>query len=234
MAKALGRRGHRLDGSSVYRMPLDLARNEMLLVFLSTTADYNLLLDDDVQITPEEGILDMLALMQAPGVEVVSAPCRLRDHAHGGAQDWSPFNIRPCLDGMFDFGEKKVVKCESTGLGAVLLSRKAAQALYDAEGAKYVSRLKPGFKAAPVFASQVVSAKEIDPSIPDDQIGVYLLDDMVFSRKLRALGFDIYALLDVQTKHDGMVGCFRTAMEGGGTVVAVPSASLLGADGRPL
>ncbi len=197
-----------LHGSSIFRMPLDLARNELACVALSTTCDLHLLLDDDVQVEPE-WIPRMMAAIDA-GADIISAPCRLRDHAHGGAQDWSPFNVIPCGE-VLTKGGLRLLECSQTGLGAVMVHRRVLEALTEL-GTRYASRLMPNLKAADIFTSRVAMASELQEGAPPD-LGVYILDDVVFSVKARAAGFRIYAAIDVPTVHDGMRGCFSEELE---------------------
>lgn len=226
--------GHRLHGASVYRMPLDLARNEMVTVYLSTTADMNLLLDDDVQLVDPRALLRMMKLV-AEGADIVSAPCRLRDHSHGGAQEAQLFNIRPMAAPVEMSGER-VVECEQTGLGAVLVPRRTIEKLFDLEPKKAASKILPGKAMAPIFTSQVEPASSLVEGAPED-LNVYILDDVVFSLKARKAGLKIIAPIDLTTCHDGMVGNFGAELERHAQRQAVAKAKgsgLVGADGRPV
>ena len=198
-----------LAGGSTYRMPLDLARNEMAMAYLTTSCDCAILLDDDVQIVPPEWIVKMLDALD-DGCDIVSAPCRLRDFSHGGAQDWSPFNIRPNGE-MVTKGGLRLLPCEQTGLGAVLVSRRVIETLYEAD-VKYAARLMEGRESAAIFTSQVVPATDLLEGAPPE-LRVYILDDVVFSLKARRAGFTIYGAIDVPTVHDGMAGCFSAELE---------------------
>ena len=73
--------GHRLHGSSTLHVMADLARSELATVFLSTTCDIALLLDDDCQVSPT-WIPKMVAALDA-GCDILSAPCLLRNHGGG-------------------------------------------------------------------------------------------------------------------------------------------------------
>jgi hypothetical protein len=230
MRTELERAGHRLHGSSVYRMPLDLARNEMATIFLTTTCDLNLLLDDDCQVD-RDWIVKMMGAMDE-GCDILSAPCRMRDHSHGGAQDWSPFNVRP-IGEITEVGDLRVDICEWTGLGAVLVKRKVIETLYAAD-AKYGSRLMPGNLSAAIFNSRVAPAKELLADAPEE-LNVHMLDDVVFSLKARKAGFKIHAALDVPTVHDGMVGCFGAELDKLENARRLPAGpKLVGPDGRPV
>jgi hypothetical protein len=232
MAKKLPKDGIEVHGASPYRMPLDLVRNELATAFLSTTCDLNLLQDDDVQVDVA-WLPKMVAALDA-GAEIISAPCRLRDHAHGGAQADIAFNVKP-IAGPFTIGGLRVYECDLTGLGAVLVTRKVVEALYAAEPEKYAGRLQPGSKSAPIFKSEVVAANVLVEEA--DSTLIYALDDMVFSRKVRALGFKIHAAIDVPTVHEGMAGIFAEEMVRRMRAAAPPrppAPMFLGADGKPM
>jgi len=230
--------GHRLHGSSVYRMPLDLARNELAAVFLSTTCDLCLMLDDDVQLEPETGLLTMVTAADA-GADIVTAPCRLRDHAHGGATSLSLFNIWPTSE-VVEKGDVKLLECDRTGLGAVLVKRAVLETLMTAS-TRYASRLLPApAKSGDIFTSQVVAASALMQDVPED-LGVYCLDDVIFSLKARKAGLQIYAAIEVATVHDGMRGCFAEELTALDRATAAQAdrekkrvAKLLDKDGKPL
>lgn len=234
MRTELEKSGHSLSGGSVYRMPLDLARNELATVFLSTTCDLNLLLDDDVQIDPG-GLLKMVTAIDG-GCDIVSAPCRLRDHAHGGAQAEHAFNVRPIgrhsLMGDVGGVQTLVDECEMTGLGAVLVKRHVLEKLFGGS-LKYASRLMPDRQSSAIFTSEVSDATALLAGAPAD-LRVYILDDVVFSMKALKLGFKIHAALGVGTTHDGMHGNFWEEAQRLQKAQAVASSRLVGADGRKL
>jgi hypothetical protein len=220
--------GHRLHGSGVYRMPLDLARNEMATVFLSTTCGLNLLLDDDVQLPVAEWVVQMMIALECDGCDIVSAPCRMRSEGN-------LFNIVPTT-APFMLGGLRVVECAWTGLGAVMLKRSALEKLFEVEPEKYRSHLMPERTSAAIFRSRVEGAKQFFIEAPDD-LNLYLLDDRVFSMKAHAAGLKIHAAIDVPTVHDGMAGCFSEELEKlerSRAREAAATRSLVGADGRPL
>lgn len=240
---ALERAGHLLHGSSLTRMPLDLARNEMATVYLSTTCDLNMLLDDDVQVEP----LDILKMMEAMdnGCDIVSAPCRMR-----GA---GLFNIIP-IGPMLMQGTVRVVECAWTGLGAVMVKRGVFEKLLsdalqrDAGGSPpgreletYRSVVLPGKTSVALFKSRIDPAQRFSPAAPDGD-NVYSLDDKAFSLRAIEAGFRIHAAIDAHTCHDGMSGCFSEATEElqrqqaaeRSAVRQPPRKALLGPDGRPL
>lgn len=230
----LEKSGHRLHGSSVYRMPLDLARNELATVFLSTPCGMNLLLDDDVQIAAES-LVPMMRAVEA-GADIVSAPCRLRDHSHGGAIGGVVYNVIPKAGaGIVEKGGLRLLECNQTGLGAVLVSRKVMEALAASTASPaYASRLMPGRSSAAIFTSEVEEASALQEGAPPD-LFVYILDDMVFSRKVRSLGFSIYAAVDVPTVHDGMPGSFGAELERlRKEAEPAPRTRLVRADGKPV
>lgn len=238
---ALEAAGHRLAGGSVYRMPLDLARNEMATVYLSTTCDLAMLLDDDVQVEPA----DVLKMMEAidGGCSIVTAPCRMRSDGH-------LFNIIPLTEPELK-GHTRVVECAWTGLGAVLIAREVFEKLLadalqrDASGSPpgreaetYRSTVMPGKTSAAIFKSRIDPATRFFLESPPNE-NIYSLDDKAFSLRALEAGFKIHAAIDVHTCHDGMRGCFSEAIEELSRVQAaarrdVPRKALLGPDGRPL
>lgn len=233
MRTELEKDGHRLHGSSVYRMPLDLARNELATLFLSTTADVNLLLDDDVQIDPPSWVVQMMAAIDG-GCDIVSAPCRMRS-------DGNLFNIVP-LGMPTEIGGVRVVECAWTGLGAVMVQRRVFEKLV-AEALpseRYRSHMKPELTSAAIFRSRVEPARQFFVEAPED-LNLYLLDDRAFSLRCHAAGFKIHAAIDVPTVHDGMSGCFSAeleklerARERAGSDKRAKPVSLVGPDGRPV
>lgn len=234
MRTELEKHGIYIGGSSVYRMPLGLARNELAGVFLSTSADLNYLLDDDVQVDVV-WLPKMVSAVASGEIDILSAPCLLRDHSHGGAQDAKLFNIRPC-GGLEEKGGLRVLECEQTGLGAVLVSRKVIQSLFDAD-VKYASRMLPGRPAAAIFRDDVVKASDLMPGAPPD-LSVYALDDVIFSMKVRKLGYRIFACPFISTVHDGMAGCFADEVEklerAQARAASEKAKPLLGPDGKEL
>lgn len=233
MRTALEEAGHQLHGASVYRMPLDLARSELATVFLSTTCDVNLLLDDDVQIDARW----IVRLVEAvgSGCDVLSVPCRLRDHSHGGTHEMTGlFNVRPVGMPVDRYG-LRLLECESTGLGAVLVQRKVMERLFEVDK-KYLSRLMPGRDSAAIFMSSVEPARSLVAAAPPDA-NVLMLDDMIFSLKLRKENFLIHAAFEASSTHDGMAGCFADEMEKIDRArqrAASREKPLLGPDGKPV
>jgi hypothetical protein len=237
--------GHRLHGSSLYRMPLDSARNELAAIFLSTTCDLNLLLDDDVQLTPGTGLLTMIEAIDAGGCDIVSAPCRMRSEGN-------LFNIIP-ITAPEVHGGVRVVECAWTGLGAVLLHRRVFEKLYaeaqekDAKPAcaacghkdlqTYRSVVLPERTAAALFQSRVEPARRLFSEAPEKD-NVYLLDDRAFSMRAIEAGFKVHGAIDVRTVHDGLVGCFSEELEkfdrARAREAATQKPGLLGADGQRL
>lgn len=206
MRTALENAGHRLHGGSMYRTPLDLARNELVTQFLSTTCDMTLLLDDDVQLASPGDILRMMACVEA-GAAIVSAPCRMRSVGE-------LFNIIPITE-PFELGGLRVTECAWTGLGAVLVHRRVFEKLKEELTSKnevYRSTSLSGHTSAAIFRSMMVPARRLFVEAPaDDQ--EYLLDDRAFSLRALDAGFRIHAAIDVATRHDGRDGCFGDELE---------------------
>ena len=207
MRTELEKAGHLLHGGSMYRTPLDLARNELVTQFLSTTCDLTLLLDDDVQLPPDgKSLLEMIRCIEG-GAAIVSAPCRMR--SEGGL-----FNIIPITE-PFELGSVRVVECAWTGLGAVLVHRRVLEKLTEdliAAGEGYRSTSCTGRTSAAIFRSIMVPARRLFVEAPaEDQ--EYLLDDRAFSIRCLDAGFRIHAAIDIATRHDGRDGCFSQELE---------------------
>lgn len=209
----LEKRGHRLHLGHVYRMPLDLARNELVTAFLSTACDLNLWLDDDCQIEPAhvEYLFDAIE----GGCDIVSAPCRMRGENN-------LFNIVP-IGEVSSMGRARVVECAWTGFGAVMVRRAVWEKMHAgaverdkmrnrSEPECYLSTLMPPRISAGFFKSMVVPARRFDLGAPED-MNIYLLDDRAFSARAHDAGFKIHAAIDVATAHDGMRGCFAEELE---------------------
>jgi len=236
MRTALEAAGHLRDGGSVYRMPLDVARNELhMLYMLKASCDQALLMDDDVQIVPPAWIVKMVEAVATGEVDVISAPCRMRHHGGEGAAGL--FNILPMAGDTVHVGDLRLLELVWTGLGAVLCSKRVMKALYESNE-KYASSLlgDQGIKTAAIYGSQVVPGRTYQADCPEE-LNVYVLDDKVFSLKVRALGFKIHAAIDVPTVHAGMHGCFAEDLEALSRAremqANAKAPSLLGPDGRP-
>ncbi len=228
MRTELEKVGDRLHGSSTWRMPLDLARNEGATVYLSTTCDINLLIDDDCQ-AQAEWLPKMVAALDA-GCDIVSAPCRMRSEGN-------LFNIIPLTEPE-EIGGLRVVECAWTGLGVVLVKRRVLEKLSaDPDEEHYRSVLMPQRTSAAIFKSRVVPAQKFFVEAPAD-LSVYVLDDRVFSLKAIAAGFKIHAAIDVPTVHDGMTGCFSEELEKISRLQAQAARAarpgIVGVDGRPV
>jgi hypothetical protein len=192
------KRVSRMHGSSIYRCPLDLARNEGVTIFLSTTADINQCQDDDVQIAAE-WLPKMIAALETDEVDILTAPCRMRSEKN-------LFNIIPLTDPVMVAG-LNVVECAWTGFGCVLIKRKVLETLFEREPDKYRSTHMPKKTSAAIFRSGVLPAQRFFIEAPAD-VNNYVLDDRIFSVKALEAGFKIHAAIDVPTIHDGMHGCF--------------------------
>jgi len=239
----LEKAGHYRHGASLYRMPLDLARNELATIFLSTTCDIALLVDDDVQVEPA----DVLVMLEAidNGCDIVTAPCRMRSEGN-------LFNIIPVTEPELR-GTARVVECAWTGLGAVMVARRVFEKLLadaiarDASGSPpgrepetYRSTVLPGKTSVALFKSRIDPATRFFLESPAGE-NIYSLDDKAFSLRALEAGFKIHAAIDVHTCHDGMRGCFSEAVEALAQeqAAAARNASskrrpLLGPDGKPL
>jgi Glycosyl transferase family 2 len=246
MRTELEKQGHRLHGSSVYRMPLDLARNELATAYLSTPCDSNLLMDDDVQVDPP-WLPKMLDALDA-GCDIISVPCRMRSEGN-------LFNIIP-LNTPVEMGGLRVVECAWTGLGAVLVKRHVLEKLHAAavafdtkidalaaqgqtmlpEKQTYISTIMPERTSAAIFKSRIDPAKRFFLESPADK-NVYSLDDKAFSLRAIEAGFKIHAAVDVPSCHDGMRGCFAeaaAALDRERAREASRKPVLVGADGKSL
>ena len=241
--------GHRLHGSSTLHVMADLARSELATVFLSTTCDIALLLDDDCQVSPT-WIPKMVAALDA-GCDILSAPCLLRNHG-GGDLGIKVINTRIVAEPV-EMGGLRVAECAWTGLGAVMVHRRVMERLHadaltrsakpacPACGHKdrqtYQSVLMPDRTSAAIYQSSIQPATRFLAGAPEDT-NVYLLDDRVFSFKCIDLGFKIHAAIDVPTVHDGMAGCFSEEAEKLSRLQAREAArgasKLVGVDGKAI
>lgn len=211
--------GHWMHLASLERMPLDLARNELATVFLSTTCDMALCMDDDVAIAPELFFLMLEAASN--GCDIISAPCKMRSEGN-------LFNVVPTTAPEMK-GKARVVECAWTGFGAVLVKRAVWQTLFDravqadlcSEGDDtysieqqhtYRSTVMPERTSAAFFRSRIEPAKTFDLSAPEG-LNVYLLDDRAFSLRAHEAGFKIHACIDIATEHAGLKGCFALDLE---------------------
>jgi hypothetical protein len=225
MRTVLERYGHRLHLATVYRMPLDLARNELALAFHESTADLQLWCDDDAWLEPIANPQNVMALIDCieHGCDIVSAPCRMRN-VHGGPNH---FNIDPISE-IGTAGQTRVVECTWTGFGAVMVHRrvfekmyadaiafdagllkdeKAGRRLRSIEPRTYASQMMPGKIAASLFKTMNIPARLYADDAPEG-VAVPSLDDKAFCFRAREAGFKIHAAIDVTTCHDGMVGNF--------------------------
>lgn len=226
MRTELEKVGSYLHGSSIYRLPVDLARNEGVTIFLSTTADMNLLLDDDVQIAAEW--LPKMVEALCNGCDIITVPCKMRSEGN-------LYNIIPLTDPLA-VGGLRVVECAWTGLGCVLVARRVIEKLFELEPEKYRSTHMPPRMSAAIFKSQVVSAQKffVERAVGAEEEYVYVMDDRVFSLKAIAAGFKIHAAIDVPATHDGISGCFSEDLERLAHMQRSRHEGLIGPDGRKL
>jgi hypothetical protein len=226
---------------TVKRMPLDSGRNLLGTAFVANTTakcKYNLLLDDDCWMESPAHLFAMLECMEAEGgPAVLSAPCRLRNHSGEAVEAFGAYNIRPKAMDPIVIGKQRVLACDWTGLGAVLVRRDVMGQLYE-KCDKYAFEGMPGTKVSAIFRSLLVPAKRFQADAPED-LNVYLLDDRAFSVHLGDLGIPIHAAIDVVTFHDGMRGCFGQEIDRFKDRPPEPKheepepPKLLGPDGRP-
>jgi hypothetical protein len=195
--------GHSLTLVGIERMPLDLARNELTTVFLASTCDCVVMLDDDCQVDPT-WIACAIELMDA-GCEIVSAPCRLR-----GEQIM--FNVTPITPPR-DVGGSRVMECVCTGLGCVLVSRHVFEIMHERmPKLQYRSHTMPDRMSCALFQSAVVPIRVCGLE-ETGETPVYVLDDRAWSLRARAAGFTIYASIDVETAHAGYKGNFGAEVD---------------------
>jgi hypothetical protein len=235
--------GNKQHLAQIYRTPLDLVRNELGTVFLSTGCDIAFMLDDDCQIDPL-WVSKMLAAIDG-GCDIVSAPCRMRSEGN-------LYNIVP-LGEPFDMNGTRVVECAWTGLGAVMATRKVFETLHRlalerskadpcphckrVDRETYRSTVMPEKVSAAIFKSRVEPARSFFIDSPEGE-NVYLLDDRAFSLRAHEAGFKIHAAVDVPTTHDGMQGNFAADVEKLQRMQEREANKqrprLVGADGRPV
>lgn len=227
MKTVVEKAGHGLHLATLYRMPLDIARNELMTAMLSTTADVQLALDDDCWLEPAlspVGVLTMLAAIES-GVDIVSAPCLMRGLDEMGLQR---FNIQPVTMStpIETRGGVRLVECQWSGFGCVMIARHVLEKLHadavkhdadlkinpraDVEPRTYASQVVYEKISASIFHTRNVPASTYMKGAPD--VNVVALDDKAFCLKAREAGFKIHAAIDVTTSHDGMTGNFAEEM----------------------
>jgi hypothetical protein len=194
--------GDKLHWATLGRMPLDLARNELVTAFLSTTAHMQMCMDDDVHLQDDASVRHMIDAVAA-GCDIVSAPCTMR--SDGGFP-----NVQPC--GPIEVRGSRVVECDWTGFGCVMIARHVLEKMHAADQTeRYKSTIMPDRVSAALFKSMVVPAAKLWEA--SDDSFVYLLDDRAFCLRAKELGFKIYAVLDVPTVHAGMAMNFAQLLE---------------------
>jgi GT2 family glycosyltransferase len=203
--------GHSFAFESIDRTPLDLARNETVTKLLASKATVGLFLDDDCEVDPAWLPL-ALDLLKEDRFGIITAPCRLRGEK-------VVFNIDP-ITSPFEVGGMRVMGCGWTGFGCVLVRRDVLQAMHDRfPKLHYRSEKVPGRVSCGMFRSDIVSLRLLGlPDPPEEDIGTgldkgYTLDDHVWSLRARALGFKIWATIDVDTCHDGYRGNFGVELD---------------------
>lgn len=196
--------------SALEGMPLDLARNELATVFLSTTADVAWCLDDDVQAEPS-WIPRVVSAIDA-GCKIVSAPCKMRSTGNlFNVVPSDPFTVE-------EVGGTRVMGCKWTGFGCVLIHRSVFETMMSLakkgeHGLRtYRSTVMPDRDSCTLFQSEAVPAKELFPGVGFEH-NEYTLDDKIFSLRVQKAGFKIYAAIDVPTAHRGLAGCLGEEME---------------------
>jgi hypothetical protein len=217
--------GHKPHWATLYRIPLDVSRNELMTVFLSSTCDLMLAVDDDCWIEPILDPQGIMLLLDAAdnGCDIVSAPCRMRD-TPGGTNN--PFNIQP-ISQPFVVGATRVVEIQWSGFGCILIRREVLEKLHadalnfdadllanprvDVEPRTYASQVMPGRTSSSIFKTVNTPASTYVEGAPAG-LNVPALDDKAFCLKAREAGFKIHAAIDVRTNHDGMEGCFAEEM----------------------
>lgn len=205
--------GHLFSFDGIGRTPLDLARNENATKFLSSNADIAIFMDDDCQVDPEwlGAAVEILGSRviddyEASKVEILSAPCRLR-------QEKIVFNIAPCDNPVWLHG-MRIMECIWTGLGCVLVTRNVIEKMFDvAKNLQYQSWKTPGATSCALFKSEVVPVRILQTPDEDPEARVYVLDDRVFSLRAKATGFSIWAGIDAETCHDGLKGVFGETLD---------------------
>ncbi len=184
---------------------IDRARNDLLSMAHHLGADYALCQDDDVKTEPGS-VREMVHLCETYGFDVLAAPVQMRG---SGAPNFGPDGPPMAMeDGSL------VGRLIWTGLGSVLVSKRAMSTLIEAHKARHY-RPRPDTSASlarfgvvkpqcwNVFGSDTVPASELDP---DDASGEQELlnDDHIFSYRLRQCGIVLRVYLNAVTDHAGM------------------------------
>ena len=162
------------------------ARNTALAHFYHNESFSHLFfLDGDVFVDGND-----LKKILATGKDVIGAPVPLKTIEEGKPV----YNISGPLE------EKEgLVKVERLGTAAMLLSRKAVNALV--EDAKKDGRV---YGANPFARGMGDASEQYDVFQVGVDDGTYLSEDYWVCHRLRQLGFDIYVDLAIPTRHHGM------------------------------
>lgn len=178
---------------------LDYARNELLATAHHIGVDYTLCQDDDARTEPAS-IREMVRICETYGFDVLAAPVQMRG---SGAPNFGPDGPPMALD-----DGSLVGRLIWTGLGSVLVSKRATAVLVEACADRHY-RSRPEMVAAlasigiaatrswNVFRSDTVA---LDDSGEHDFIG----DDQVFCHLLRKCGIVLRVYLNAVTDHAGM------------------------------
>jgi len=180
---------------------IDYARNALLAMAYHLSVDFTLYQDDDAR-TGAASVREMIRLAETYGFDVLAAPVQMRG---SGAPNFGPDGPPMAMD------DGSIVQPIAwTGLGSVLVSRRATAALVEACKDRHyrANPTSPLWRLGRprewnVFRSDTVPSRDLDPAAPEAE-QEFLGDDRVFSYLLRKCGIVMRAYLNARTNHADM------------------------------
>jgi hypothetical protein len=171
---------------------LSRKRDRLAHAFLASGSTHSLWIDSDVGV-PVKTVLDLLTL----DVEFATAPCLLR-HGDPGMRRFSV-----SLRDLEQVPVHGAVRVERTGFGDCLIRRSVFERLEAANPQMaYTDELSRSLDGSPFSTKPSFFLEDIAED------GLREGEDYSFCRRWRAVGGEIWALLDSEVSHQGRVGHF--------------------------